>query len=191
MHLLLILQPEYKILTPEQIDNVVRAEIPDPIRYPKFYNLVKRHMIHGPCGLLNFNSPCMVPDKKGGTSSVFSKQFPKEYSDETTSANNGYPIYCRRHNKITVKRGNYELDNRWVVPYNPYLLLTYNAHINVEICSPLMSVKYLYKYILKGNDSATFQIVTSDGGDNTHLNYDEISQFIHTRYVTPPEGSNF
>ena len=87
-----------------------------------------------------------------------------------------------------MKKGQYDLDNRWVVPYNRYLLLKYNGHINVEICSSLMSVKYLYKYILKGNDTATVQIVTSPDGDKSHIEYDEITQFINTRYVTPSEG---
>ena len=37
------------------------------------------------------------------------------------------------------------LDNRWVVPYSPYLLLKYGSHINVEVCVSVESVKYLYK----------------------------------------------
>ena len=188
MHLFLILHAEYKILTLDQIDRVVCAEIPNPIRYPKLFALVERHMIHGPCGVLNSHSPCMAPAKKCAASSVCLKHFPKEYYDETTYANNGYSIYRRRNTGTTVKKGQYSLDNRWVVPYNRYLLLKYNGHINVEICSSLMSVKYLYKYILKGNDTATFQIVTSAHGDKSHIVYDEISQFINTRCVTPPEG---
>jgi len=35
----------------------------------------------------------------------------------------------RRENNRTVEIKNIQLDNRWVVPYNPYLLLKYNAHI--------------------------------------------------------------
>ena len=109
---------------------------------------------------------------------------------------NGYPIYRRRqsgdkggfHAKLGSDNREFIVDNRWVVPYNPYLLLRFNAHINVEICSTVQSVKYLYKYILKGNDTASFEIVTVDGEDEAEFRYDEIRQFIHSRYVTPPEG---
>ena len=34
------------------------------------------------------------------------------------------------------------LDNKYVVPNTPYLLLWYNVHINVEICSSVQSCKY-------------------------------------------------
>lgn len=33
----------------------------------------------------------------------------------------------------------------FVVPYNPYLLKRYNCHMNVEVCSGIRAVKYLYK----------------------------------------------
>ncbi len=42
-------------------------------------------------------------------------------------------------------------DNRWVVPYNPYLTMQYQCHINVEVCSSITAVKYLYKYVYKGH----------------------------------------
>lgn len=37
------------------------------------------------------------------------------------------------------------LDNRNVVPYNAWLTTKYDAHINVEICSSIRVVKYLFK----------------------------------------------
>ncbi len=45
-------------------------------------------------------------------------------------------------------------DNRWVVPYNPYLTMQYKCHINDEVCSSITVVKYLYKYVYKGHDYA-------------------------------------
>ena len=63
LHLLVILESQYKLMTAEQIDKVVSAEIPDPVLYPNLHELVMEHMIHGPCGNFNTKSPCMVPSK--------------------------------------------------------------------------------------------------------------------------------
>lgn len=42
---------------------------------------------------------------------------------------------------------------RYVVPYNPALLLKYQCHLNVESVHTLKAVKYIFKYITKvGND---------------------------------------
>ena len=70
------------------------------------------------------------------------------------------------------------LDNRWVVPYNPYLARKYRAHINVHVCTSIRAVKYLYKYIHKGHDRAAVEVVVRD----------EVQDFIDARYVGPPES---
>ncbi len=51
-----------------------------------------------------------------------------------------------------------ELDNRWVVLHNVYLLTKYDAHINVEVCNNIHAIKYMFKYIYKGHDRATVEI---------------------------------
>ena len=56
-----------------------------------------------------------------------SKQFPKKFTDTPSSTKDGYPLYRRRDDSRTVGVGGIKLDNRCVVPYNPYLLLKYNA----------------------------------------------------------------
>jgi hypothetical protein len=46
------------------------------------------------------------------------------------------------------------VDNWWIVPYNLHLTTKYHTHINMEICSSISVVKYLYKYVYKGPDRA-------------------------------------
>ena len=81
----------------------------------------------------------------------------------------GFPIYKRRKTNITAKKGKVQLDNRWVVPYNRDLLVKYQCHMNVEICAHARSLKYLFKYCLKGHDRATVEI---RGKKNTNKSFD-------------------
>lgn len=76
--------------------------------------------------------------------------------------------------------------NRWVVPYNPSLLMTYNCHINVGICSSVKAVKYLYKYIYKGHDGASIYIDKSEKDD---MVINEIKQYRDAKVLTPSEGA--
>jgi len=174
-HMLITLSNEDTLRDAETIDLAVWAEIPDQNQYPDLHEILKKHMIHGPCGILNPISPCMADGK-------CSKSFPKAFLEETRENVNGYPLYRRRNNGITVNvRGN-KVDNRFIVPYNPYLLKKYNAHINVEICSTVKSVKYIYKYIYKGFDSAS--IAFRDG----EIVYDEVEGYLNARWVGSVEA---
>nr|XP_047144698.1 uncharacterized protein LOC124818197 [Hydra vulgaris] len=131
-------------------------------------------MIHGPCGILNPNSPCM----KDG---VCSKNYPKDFNVNTVAVHNGYPRYRRRDNGLVINIKGNNVDNRWVVPYNPWLSKKYQAHINVEACMSVKAVKYLFKYIYKGHDCANALI-------NEQVNRDEINTFLDCRYVGAPEA---
>jgi hypothetical protein len=146
---------EYNVpQTGEDIDKTISAEIPDPQTHPELHNIIMSYMIHGPCGEINKNSPCMDDNK-------CTKSFPKDFSASTIINSNGYPTYRRRDTGITYslngKTNNPRVDNRWVVPYNPYLSLKYNSDINLEFCASIASVKYLFKYIYKGHDCANIQ----------------------------------
>lgn len=157
-HILLILEDRFKLRSAEEVDRTVRADLPDPQNEARLHGLVVRHMIHGPCGERYATSPCWDPERK-----VCTKQYPKEFCEDTVyRANGGYPEYRRPDNGRRVCLRGAMLDNQWVVPYNPYLLSKYNAHINVEVCSSVKSVLYLYKYVYKGHDAATFAILNND-----------------------------
>lgn len=176
-HILVTLRPEDKFTSAERIDEIISSEIPYVTENPRLHAIVVRCMIHGPCGISNPNAPCMENGK-------CKKTFPKQLRTTTVHNVNGYPLYRRRLG-MTYNAHGRMIDNTHVVPYNPYLLLKYNAHINVEVCTSLRAVKYIYKYIYKGFDCANMTITAAD---NPTLRYDEISNFINARYVSAPEA---
>jgi hypothetical protein len=183
-HILLILDSDSKTRTPEDIDDVVCAEIPDEDKNPRLHAIVTKHMIHGPCGELNKNCVCMEEAEDG--KKYCSKKFPKEFRKETEVGKDSYAQYRRRDNGVTHEMPNGTLiDNRWVVPYNKYLSLKYAAHINVEVCASIKSVKYLYKYVYKGHDCARM-VISVNGNDE--VVYDEVKRYVDYRYVTPHEA---
>ncbi|XP_055714384.1 uncharacterized protein LOC129808622 [Phlebotomus papatasi] len=142
-HFLIALVQRDKLFTPQQVDDCIRAEIPivndTSSRADKEYaKLVKRHMMHGPCG-------ADLPSDRCWRDGRCSKKFPKEFHEATTFRTNGYPIYRRRDNGASMMRDGRRLDNRWVVPHNRYLLEVYNCHINVEHCTMVDVVKYMFK----------------------------------------------
>ncbi|XP_057441432.1 uncharacterized protein LOC130733312 [Lotus japonicus] len=59
-HILQWLKPQYKLITGEDIDKFISAELPDPQLYPKLYKAVSSFMIHDPCGVIDPKCTCMV-----------------------------------------------------------------------------------------------------------------------------------
>src|SRR2546421_9403822 len=80
----------------------------------------------------------------------------------------------------------------WVVPYNPYLLLKYNSHVNVEVCSTICAIKYLYKYVYKGHDRIMFELKNKNDDNNDNEDkknfIDEIQNYIDARYISASEA---
>ena len=170
---------------PSDFDKIVSAEIPDPVSNPNLHTIVTRNMIHGPCGLINPASPCM-------DSNVCGKNFPKEFQNHTTMQSAMYPEYRRRSpenggrtHQMKVRGQDFIADNRWIVPYSPFLSLKYNAHINVEIVISVSCVKYLYKYTCKGSDRV---MVNLANGKQIDITNDEVERFVNARYVSSSEA---
>ncbi|ONM52829.1 hypothetical protein ZEAMMB73_Zm00001d019382 [Zea mays] len=178
VHFLLIMQRKYKLTCPEQYGLLISAEIPSN-KYPELQKMVIKHMMHGPCGSLNPNYPCT----KGRKSCK--NHYPRPFSDTALQGKDSYPIYRRRDDDRKEKVRGCELDNRWVVPYNPYLLRLFNCHINVEACGSIKAVKYLFKYIYKGHDRVSIVMRDASKADD---DVDEIKQYRDARWVTTPEA---
>ncbi|KAG5051476.1 hypothetical protein JHK87_003674 [Glycine soja] len=132
-------------------------------------------MMHGPCGLPNTRAPCMVNGK-------CIRFFTKKFHQTTIVDQDGFPVYRRRNNGRTMQKHGIELDNRFVVPYSPHLLLKYRTHLNVKWCNHSTSIKYLFKYINKGSDRITTTIVNVQNQDGTHNEvHDEIKLYLDCR----------
>lgn len=162
--------------TPETVDKMVCAEL--PVDDPVLLQLVLKHHIHGPCGTLNPSSPCMKNGK-------CSKDYPKQFQESTIIPENSYPLYRRRSGivaeKVVTRNGittTISVDNRWVVPFNKWLLRQLQCHVNVEVCSSVKVCKYTLKYTNKGTDRAVFNL----NNETT----DEISDYQNSKYL----GSN-
>ncbi|GFU94212.1 ATP-dependent DNA helicase [Trichonephila clavipes] len=145
-------------ITPDQIDQIISAEIPDKHIDPNLFDVVTKNMIHVPCGAFNNNSPCMSDGK-------CTKLYPRKLCvcvvSDTITGNDGYPLYRRRSVEdggksvvLKVRNIDIEVDNRWIVPYSPLLSKTFKAHINVEYCNSVKSIKYICKFVNKGSDMA-------------------------------------
>ncbi|PLW05337.1 hypothetical protein PCASD_25579 [Puccinia coronata f. sp. avenae] len=155
--------------TPAAIDALVTAEIPNPILEPTLYSIVTNCMLHGPC---NSSSSCWKDGK-------CKEDFPKPFVDHTNIAEDAYPHYRRRDNGKTFIKQHKTMHNRHVVPYNKYLLLRYQCHINVKIPFGIRALKYLFKYICKGVDRSSMRLT----------NGDETEKFINGRYVGPAKAA--
>jgi hypothetical protein len=177
-HILLIMKNGCKLTSPDAYDKYISAEIPDKDKYPVLHSLVIKHMLHGPCGVLNRNCACMVDGE-------CRFHYPRQFCEATQQGKDSYPLYRRRDDGQRVEIRGAKLDNRWVVPYNLGLLMRYNCHINVEACSSIKACKYLFKYVCKGHDCASFSVSDAKGEPGV---INEIRQYRDARYIAPPEA---
>ena len=103
--MLMIFKSEDKIHTSKEIDKFVSAELLDEEKDIKLFELVKKHMMHGPCGEKNPKRSCMVKGK-------CKSHYPRSYCDSTIQGKDGYPIYMRRNNGSFARVRHADMDNR-------------------------------------------------------------------------------
>ncbi|XP_025621484.1 uncharacterized protein [Arachis hypogaea] len=181
-HILLFVQPAEKPRSSDDIDHHILAEIPNEHTQPKLYSLVQKFMVHGPCGVLNTSGPCMVNRR-------CSKFYPIPFREKTAIDNAGFPKYKRSDNARSTSKRNVNLDNRFIVPCKATLLLKYGCHINVEYTYQTSAIKYLFRYVHKGNDRVTASFFQSHDSANSVVTVDEIQNYYDCRYISACEAS--
>ena len=198
---------------PFNIDHIVHAELPDPETHPNLYKAVSEYLMHNDC-LKNRGSPCLQKGKDGKCKYCKSN-FPKDFRDFTTSGNDGYAFVVRRDDGIlsyvdpdVVKKWKEkhpgetthpnQRNNRWVVPYNAYLLLKYQCHINIEAVRGILAAKYLFKYLFKGEKEVdgvmkedTKKGETSEAKTTTAATSGSIMRFLKAHCLTAADACGY
>ena len=161
----------------DEFDNYVTAEIPDFNIHPRLHASITSKMIHV-CG-----EHCLDNDF-----GVCSKSFPKPFANETHAVEGEKGVRYRRRapddgGNIFINR-NSTFTNQHVVSTNPYLILRYNCHLNVEFVLSRSAIKYLFFYFYKVPDRVSFKSSIGDPNDLDPANRNEIEMFQTARYLT-------
>jgi hypothetical protein len=182
-HILIFFTEDYKPHTVEDVDRMINVELPNSELNKLAHETVTRCTMHGPCGAVFPNAPCMEESK-------CKKQYSHKFQSETVTDVNEYPIYQRKDTGNTIVVHGIELDNCWVVPHNVYLSTKYDAHINVVVCNNIRAVKYLFKYVYKGHDRATIEIScqSDNATEGNVVDTNEIKKYLDYRYVSAWEA---
>ncbi|GKF42197.1 hypothetical protein Tco_0125539, partial [Tanacetum coccineum] len=129
-HILLWLKEEWKCKTPNQVDDIISADLPSPTTDPEGYKVVTEFMLHGSYGK---GDACTVEGK-------CSKTFPKPFYSETNLEEDGYPVYRRRDSKVqAVKAAHGEHEKVAVVD-------EIKNYLNCRYLAPCEAVWWLFSF---------------------------------------------
>lgn len=101
IHLIVFLDQSCRLTTPQRIDSLISSELPDPVHEPVLFELVKTHMIHGPCR----PGQCLNDD------GFCSRGFPKPFQPETEITGESYVKSRRRDNGRRIHLQDRSIDN--------------------------------------------------------------------------------
>ena len=189
-HIVVILRAADRPRTGEQIDKICSAELPpeppcDDVsdaanKQRRLRELVLEHMLHNDCSGENGRScPCWDAERQ-----CCSGKFPYAFQSATTVGDERQKCKYRRRrgDAWTATINGRHVTNQWIVPYNAFLLLKYECHLNVEVVTAAYAVKYLFKYLFKGSDSASAAL------HDVKKILDQIGHYQEHRYLGAAEA---
>ncbi|KAF0707135.1 hypothetical protein AaE_013752, partial [Aphanomyces astaci] len=151
VHMLLIMEDKDKFRTVADINSVVSARIPDENQELPATRVSEE--LHYP-----YVHACAIRRQWTADSKCEGLHRQDWQVQERLSA-----APASYHNRGVDRYAKYRRDtaaDQYCVPHNPYLVHKYNCHINVEVCTSIKAVKYLYKYVGKGSDRIPYAVFT-------------------------------
>ncbi len=126
------------------LNNIIRADLPNPDLEPELYQKVVAHQIHH-CQQRHCGGP-PAPGKR------CSKGFPQPLSDRTYEDEKTLRYIYKRTKE----------EDRWVVPYHASTLMLWDGHICFQYVTSAHLQKYLIKYVSKAEPSELFDLYEHD-----------------------------
>lgn len=153
----------------DQLDTIVSAELPrhNPTRREK----VQRYMMHSRDHLTRAGSRC---NQEGRC--IY--EFPHCLQPTTTIDEYGR-VHWRRRDE----------EDQWVVPYCAPLLDFADCHFHFDVVYTAKVFTYLYKYLYKGPDRASFAVNDMDDTSQPLQRVSEIDNYQKARYLSAPEAA--
>ena len=113
----------------------------------------------------------------------YKKSFFKQFNDQIDISKNTYSTYWSRNDERvwqkTINDRIFNFNNRNVVFNNFYLSRMFDVYINVEMCSMISMIKYIYKYVYK-NGNHTTTIIWKNFNEIEHYYVGQYLNFLKT-----------
>lgn len=107
-HILIDFEKDSKIVSAEQIDDIISAKIPNTSKDLVAHSIVKKFFIHGPYGSCPKSVGYLQNDK-------YNKHFPKKFQKQIDIGEDRFSIYRRKDTSLTAKGKGIVLDNHYIV----------------------------------------------------------------------------
>lgn len=144
MHLLLFLHLDDQIFHVAKINQIFSAELPTEKDDPtgKLFCIVSSVMLYSPCSNQNLNAPYIK--RFDYSSPQYTKRYLQKFLSEKIIQENGYSFYSCQNNgwyytilDLQNHTHTFQINNCWIISYNPFLSCHFKAHINIKVCSSI------------------------------------------------------
>lgn len=195
VHLIVILHPEDRAKEANDVETMLMSHFENPEKKDENGNAVysaeeRKSLIElNKLVALHMCHTCRIGQCKEFWDSPCKRRFPKSQLDNSLFSEE--KLYCELRRPFEmevaiVRNGKPKTySDADISTFSPFLIKKFNCHINVEYCTSPHTAKYLFKYIMKGQDMITVRTVVDQqtGQRKNVADYNEIEVFHTKRYI--------